>query len=176
MQIVDISNFVSKGIKPFFLFVFVFAGPCDENDETYTCDLAPDEEFNKCINEEFVCLGINPCGNNTDCPDVDMAEAMTWWESLLNLLRTLAIFLGIIVCFMVIGNFVEARYHGSGKISKLPIIRCIYDRLSKCRNTQVMYSNGLSKYPYHFEVSILNCRSRSYKFQSLLNFIWLRTK
>ena len=133
-----------------------FSGPCDDNEETYTCDQSPDEDFNKCINRDFVCLGINPCGDNSDCPDVNLEEVMEWWQGLLDSLKNFAIFFAIIICMCVIGKFMDtARRRGSG-LQKLPFIGSFFERLSDRINTQVMFRSGHTEDLYQLKDSILN--------------------
>ena len=95
--------------------VSFISGSCDAYDNTFTCNNG------RCIDKQFVCLNLNPCGDSSDCKDTQEA-AQGFWDTLVNGLEQYAWILLALIGIYVVVKFLQNYHQRNGSFENLPII------------------------------------------------------
>ena len=72
---------------------YFLTGPCESDDDTFfSCT------NNRCIDNQFTCQNLNPCGDNSDCPSKGKTSL---WEDIFNKIKIVLVV--IIIMLVVVG-------------------------------------------------------------------------
>ena len=106
------------------------SGSCDSYNNTFTCSNG------RCIDKQFVCLGLNPCGDSSDCTG-SLEAAITFWESIVNSIKDFAWFLVIAIGIYVVIKFLHIYRKRHGSFESLPIIGSLFKKYDSHSTSQV---------------------------------------
>lgn len=101
-------------------FLSYFDGECEDYDNTYTC------ANQRCIDKDFVCLGLNPCGDNSDC-NTTMEEVKSFWENILDNIKNIAFIVIALIASFIVWKFLKEAYWKRRNLRNAPIIGCLLD-------------------------------------------------
>ena len=87
---------------------YFLTGPCGSDDDTFfSC------KNNRCIDNEFTCQNLNPCGDNSDCPS---KEETSLWEDIFNKIK---IVLVVIIIMLVVVGFIKFCKKVKGRVGDI---------------------------------------------------------
>ena len=137
-------------------FSLFFTGGCKDYTDVFTC------ENNRCISNEFVCLDINPCGDNSDCPTLQ--EAISFWQSIIESIQNIIVIVVVIgAVYIAFSFFKHVRQRGTN-LKDLPVIGCLLDSNRADHQVKIISESEVKFYGTVKTVQVKSSRSVNFHF------------
>ena len=126
------AAFVPQYCSFIIIYASGYCGDDDDDDNLFSCD------NNRCIDNQFICQSLNPCGDNSDCPYLETSYRF------LDFLGNIPLIVGaIFVILFCVGFFKKWRQ----KTGDVPLLKSMRHSASELVGNMIDGCRGIERSP-----------------------------